>query len=221
MLHINQLTASYGQALAIKDISLQVNEGELVALLGSNGAGKSTLLKTISGLMRASSGSIVFEDQNLSKMAPHQIVQAGVVQVPEGREIFPELTVQENLQIGAFTRRDAEKVAEDMEFVFNFFPRLAERHKQLAGTLSGGEAQMLAIGRAILSSPKLLMLDEPSLGLAPKVRYEIYEVVQQIYEKRGVTILLVEQNAKWALEVATRRYIHNNCSATTQDPDKT
>lgn len=214
MLRIDNLQVSYGKALAVKDISLQVNEGELVALLGSNGAGKSTLLKTISGLMRASSGSIFFEEQNLSKMTAHQIVQLGVVQVPEGREIFPELTVLENLQVGAFTRRDDAKVAEDLDFVFSFFPRLAERRKQLAGTLSGGEAQMLAIGRAILTSPKLLMLDEPSLGLAPKIRHEIYEVVQQIYEKRGVTILLVEQNAKWALEVASRAYILENGAVT-------
>jgi branched-chain amino acid transport system ATP-binding protein len=214
MLRIEHLSAGYGKALAIRDISLQVNEGELVALLGSNGAGKSTLLKTISGLMGSSSGSIEFEGQGLSNMPAHKIVEAGVIQVPEGREIFSELSVQENLRIGAFVRRDEEKIAEDMEFVFDFFPRLAERQHQLAGTLSGGEAQMLAIGRAILSAPKLLMLDEPSLGLAPKVRHEIYEVVQQIYEKRGVTILLVEQNAKWALEVASRAYILENGSVT-------
>jgi branched-chain amino acid transport system ATP-binding protein len=210
MLRIDHLSVSYGKASALRDVSLQVNKGELVALLGSNGAGKSTLLKTISGLMRASGGSIEFEGQNLSKMPAHQIVEAGVVQVPEGREIFPDLSVLDNLRAGAYTRHEEIKVAEDMKFIFDFFPRLAERQTQLAGTLSGGEAQMLAIGRGILSNPKLLMLDEPSLGLAPKVRHEIYEVVQQIYEKRGVTILLVEQNAKWALEVASRAYILEN-----------
>jgi branched-chain amino acid transport system ATP-binding protein len=210
MLQIENLVVSYGKAVALQEISLRVEEGELVALLGSNGAGKSTLLKTISGMMGAGAGSIKFEEQELTTLPAHKIVEMGVIQVPEGREVFPQLTVRENLRMGAFTRRDMSAVERDMQFVFELFPRLAERGDQMAGTLSGGEAQMLAIARALLSKPKLLMLDEPSLGLAPVVRDDIYEVVRQIYEERGVTILLVEQNAKWALEVASRGYILEN-----------
>lgn len=210
MLQIDNLVVSYGKAVALQEISLRVEEGELVALLGSNGAGKSTLLKTISGMMGAGAGSIKFEGQELTALPAHKIVEMGVIQVPEGREVFPQLTVRENLRMGAFTRRDMSAVERDMQFVFELFPRLAERGDQMAGTLSGGEAQMLAIARALLSKPKLLMLDEPSLGLAPVVRDDIYEVVRQIYEERGVTILLVEQNAKLALEVASRGYILEN-----------
>jgi branched-chain amino acid transport system ATP-binding protein len=210
MLQIENLVVSYGKAVALQEISLRVEEGELVALLGSNGAGKSTLLKTISGMMGAGAGSIKFEEQELTALPAHKIVEMGVIQVPEGREVFPQLTVRENLRMGAFTRRDMSAVERDMQFVFELFPRLAERGNQMAGTLSGGEGQMLAIARALLSKPKLLMLDEPSLGLAPVVRDDIYEVVRQIYEERGVTILLVEQNAKWALEVASRGYILEN-----------
>lgn len=210
MLQIENLVVSYGKAVALQEISLRVEEGELVALLGSNGAGKSTLLKTISGMMGAGAGSIKFEEQELTALPAHKIVEMGVIQVPEGREVFPQLTVRENLRMGAFTRRDMSAVERDMQFVFELFPRLAERGDQMAGTLSGGEAQMLAIARALLSKPKLLMLDEPSLGLAPVVRDDIYEVVRQIYEERGVTILLVEQNAKLALEVASRGYILEN-----------
>lgn len=217
MLLIENLTVSYGKAVALSEVSLQVAEGELVALLGSNGAGKSTLLKTISGVMEASGGSIKFDGQELTTLPAHKIVELGVVQVPEGREVFPQLTVHENLRMGAFTRRDAAAVERDMDFVFELFPRLAERDSQLAGTLSGGEAQMLAIARALLSAPKLLMLDEPSLGLAPVMRDVIYEVVRQIYEERGVTTLLVEQNAKWALEVASRGYILENGRVTLED----
>lgn len=217
MLLIENLTVSYGKAVALSEVSLQVAEGELVALLGSNGAGKSTLLKTISGVMEASGGSIKFDGQELTTLPAHKIVELGVIQVPEGREVFPQLTVHENLRMGAFTRRDAAAVERDMDFVFELFPRLAERDSQLAGTLSGGEAQMLAIARALLSAPKLLMLDEPSLGLAPVMRDVIYEVVRQIYEERGVTTLLVEQNAKWALEVASRGYILENGRVTLED----
>jgi branched-chain amino acid transport system ATP-binding protein len=217
MLQIKDLEVSYGKAMALDGLSMTVEEGELVALLGSNGAGKSTLLNAISGMMPANGGSIVFEGQELTSLPPHKIVELGVIQVPEGREVFAELTVKENLRMGAFTCRDETKVASDLDFVFELFPRLGERKAQLAGTLSGGEAQMLAIARALLSAPKLLMLDEPSLGLAPVVRDDIYEVVQQIYEERGVTILLVEQNAKWALSVASRGYILENGRITLED----
>ena len=217
MLTIENVKVSYGKAVALEDVSLKVDQGELVALLGSNGAGKSTLLKTISGMMPALSGSIKFQGQELTKLAPHQIVELGVIQVPEGREVFPQLTVRDNLRMGAFVRKDDPKIEDDLKFVYELFPRLKERKTQMAGTLSGGEAQMLAIARALLSGPKLLMLDEPSLGLAPVVRSIIYEVVRQIYEERGVTILLVEQNAKWALDVASRGYILENGLITHED----
>ena len=173
-------------------------------MLGSNGAGKSTLLKTISGILRPSKGRILFEGKEIHTLPPHQIVKMGVVQVPEGREVFPDLTVHENLWMGAFTRQDSA-VKQDMELVFELFPRLKERMDQASGTLSGGEAQMLAIGRALLSAPKLLMLDEPSLGLAPVLRNAIFDVIQKIYRERGTTILLVEQNARWALQVGHQR----------------
>ena len=210
MLSVENITVSYGKAKALHGVSMEVKEGEMVTLLGSNGAGKSTLLKTISGLLKPIEGSITFEGQRISGQPSHKIVQKGVVQAPEGREVFPTLSVHDNLRMGAFTRRDEKEVARDFAFVFKLFPRLEERRNQAAGTLSGGEAQMLAIARAILSSPKLLMLDEPSLGLAPVVRDSIFHVVRQIYEKRQVTILLVEQNAKWALGVASRAYIMEN-----------
>ena len=217
MLNIEDLKVSYGKAKALQGVTMRVEKGELVALLGSNGAGKSTLLKTISGLMRADGGSIQFDGAELTRLPPHKIVERGVIQVPEGREVFPQLSVTDNLRMGAFTRRDPQAVERDLAFVFELFPRLAERKHQMAGTMSGGEAQMLAIARALLSKPKLLMLDEPSLGLAPVVRNDIYEVVSQIYEQRGVTILLVEQNAKWALEVATRGYILENGRVALED----
>jgi branched-chain amino acid transport system ATP-binding protein len=217
MLQIENLMVSYGKAVALSEVSLKIKEGELVALLGSNGAGKSTLLKTISGMMPALSGSIKFQGTELTNLPAHKIVELGVIQVPEGREVFPQLTVKDNLRMGAFTRQDAGAVERDLDFVFELFSRLAERSGQMAGTLSGGEAQMLAIARALLSAPKLLMLDEPSLGLAPVMRDVIYDVVQKIYEERGVTILLVEQNAKWALEVASRGYILENGRVTLED----
>ena len=210
MLEIKNIRVSYGKAVALRNVSMEVRSGELVALLGSNGAGKSTLLKTISGINRPIQGSITWQGEPIHQMPSHRIVQQGIVQVPEGRAVFPELTVQENLRMGAFTRTDAEKVAEDLEFVYKLFPRLRERQKQSAGTLSGGEAQMVAIARALLSKPRLLMLDEPSLGLAPVVRELIFDVINQIYAKQNLTILLVEQNARWALQVATRGYILEN-----------
>lgn len=210
MLEIKNLRVSYGKAVALRNVSMEVRPGELVALLGSNGAGKSSLLKTISGINRPMQGSIYWQGKPIHQMPSHRIVQQGIIQVPEGRAVFPELTVQENLRMGAFTRTDAESVAEDLEFVYKLFPRLRERQKQLAGTLSGGEAQMVAIARALLSKPRLLMLDEPSLGLAPVVRELIFSVINQIYAKQDITILLVEQNARWALQVATRGYILEN-----------
>lgn len=209
MLRIDGLSVFYGKARALSDVALEVAPGELVTLLGSNGAGKSTLLKTISGLLKPRSGTIRFDDAPLHELPSHKIVGRGVIQVPEGREIFPDLTVGENLKMGAFTRRDSD-VDRDMERVFDLFPRLRERLAQRAGTLSGGEAQMLAIGRGLLSAPRLLMLDEPSLGLAPVVRDAIFEVIRQIHEERGLTVLLVEQNARMALSISSRAYVLEN-----------
>jgi branched-chain amino acid transport system ATP-binding protein len=217
MLNIENLKVAYGKAVALHDVSLRVQEGELVTLLGSNGAGKSTLLKTISGINRAMAGKIMWKGEEIQNQPSHVIVNHGIIQVPEGRAVFPDLTVAENLRMGAFTRRDEGGVAKDLKEVFDLFPRLKERHTQLAGTLSGGEAQMLAIARGLLSEPKLLMLDEPSLGLAPVVREAIYHVIQQIYKEKGITILLVEQNARWALKVATRAYILENGHVTMED----
>lgn len=210
MLNIESLTVAYGKGPALVDVCLRVDQGELVTLLGSNGAGKSSLLKAISGVLRPRRGSISLDGEEISGLPPHQIVQRGIVQVPEGRQVFPELTVQENLRMGAFARKDPEGVARDMEMVFSLFPRLRERLSQDAGTLSGGEAQMLAVGRGLLSAPRLLMLDEPSLGLAPVVRQMIFQVISQVHSEKGLTVLLVEQNASWALQVATRAYILEN-----------
>ena len=217
MLRIEKVKVAYGKAVALRDVSLTVNQGELVTLLGSNGAGKSTLLKTISGVIRPKGGRILWNDREIQSMPAHRIVELGVIQVPEGRAVFPDLTVIENLRMGAFTRKDPGQVQKDMDFVYELFPRLKERGKQAAGTMSGGEAQMLAIARGLLSAPKLLMLDEPSLGLAPVVRDAIFEVVRQIYQEKGITILLVEQNAKWALKAATRGYILENGKITLED----
>ena len=210
MLTVENLSVYYGKAIALKGISLSIRKGELVTLLGANGAGKSTLLKTLSGIQRPREGRILLEDEEIHKLPPHQIVKRGVIQVPEGRELFPELTVQENLRMRAYLRKDVSNVKQDIDFVFKIFPRLEERKGQTAGTLSGGEAQMLAIARGLLSSPKILMLDEPSLGIAPVMRDTIFQTVLQIYKERGLTLLLVEQNAKWALGVSTRGYILEN-----------
>ena len=210
MLRIEDINVSYGKAPALRDVSLEVPEGELVCLLGSNGAGKSTLLKTISCVQPSQSGRMIFQGEDIQRLPSHAIVERGIVHVPEGRNVFPDLTVVENLRMGAFLRRDKEGVQRDMEFVYELFPRLAERRKQAAGTMSGGEAQMLAIARGLLSAPRLLMLDEPSLGLAPVVRTAIFKVVQHIFQEKQITILLVEQNAAWALQVATRAYILEN-----------
>jgi len=210
MLNIENLTLARGKEPVLVDVCLRVEQGELVTLLGSNGAGKSSLLQAISGVLRPRHGSITLDGEEISNLPPYQIVQRGIVQVPEGRQVFPELTVHENLRMGAFTRKDPEGVARDMEMVFSLFPRLQERLSQLAGTLSGGEAQMLAVGRGLLSAPRLFMLDEPSLGLAPVVRQMIFQVISRVHAEKGLTVLLVEQNASWALQVATRAYILEN-----------
>ena len=207
MLEIQNLEVSYGKIRAIKGISLHVNQGEVVVLVGANGAGKTTLLKTISGLLAPSSGSIKFQGLDLTKIAPHQRVIEGICQAPEGRGIFPGMTVEENLQIGKYSRETAKiEMTEDLERIFELFPRLKDRRTQLGGTLSGGEQQMLAIGRALMSRPKVLLLDEPSMGLAPKFIATIFEIIQEI-KKQDVTILLVEQNASKALQIADRAYV--------------
>ena len=206
MLTINDINVFYGAIYAIKGVSLEVNEGEIVTLIGANGAGKSTILRTISGLLKPKTSSIQFEGQEIAGMPAHEIVKTGISQVPEGRRIFAEMSVLENLELGAFTRKDKDGIKADMELVFNRFPRLKERIGQLAGTLSGGEQQMLAMGRALMSRPRLLLLDEPSMGLAPLLIKEIFAIIQDI-NKTGTTVLLVEQNANMALSIAHRAYV--------------
>lgn len=206
MLTVNDINVFYGAIHAIKGVSLEVNEGEIVTLIGANGAGKSTILRTISGLLKPKNGSIQFEGQEIAGMPAHEIVKTGISQVPEGRRIFAEMSVLENLELGAFTRKDKDGIKADMELVFERFPRLKERIGQLAGTLSGGEQQMLAMGRALMSRPRLLLLDEPSMGLAPLLIKEIFAIIQDI-NKTGTTVLLVEQNANMALSIAHRAYV--------------
>ncbi len=206
MLSIQNLNVHYGVIHALHDLSLEVNRGEIVTLVGSNGAGKSTTLLALSGLLKPTSGEISFDGRALSTRSAHERVSDGLVQVPEGRRIFPQMSVQENLGLGAFTRKDHAAIKKDLDEVCELFPRLRERWKQLAGTMSGGEQQMLAVGRAMMSRPKLLLLDEPSLGLAPLLVKEIFSVVQRIRE-RGVTVLLVEQNAHLSLAIADRAYV--------------
>ena len=206
MLTVNDINVFYGAIHAIKGVSLEVNEGEIVTLIGANGAGKSTILRTISGLLKPKTGSIQFVGQEIAGMPAHEIVKTGISQVPEGRRIFAEMSVLENLELGAFTRRDKDGIKADMELVFERFPRLKERIGQLAGTLSGGEQQMLAMGRALMSRPRLLLLDEPSMGLAPLLIKEIFTIIQDI-NKTGTTVLLVEQNANMALSIAHRAYV--------------
>jgi branched-chain amino acid transport system ATP-binding protein len=205
LLEVKDIHTFYGTIEALKGISLEVNEGEIVTLIGSNGAGKSTTLRSISGLTPPRQGSIKFEGQEIGETAPQDIVRLGISQSPEGRKIFPRMSVTENLELGAYLRRDAS-IDDDMGRVFDLFPRLKEREKQKAGTMSGGEQQMLAIGRALMADPKLLLLDEPSMGLAPILVERIYETVVEI-NKQGTTILLVEQNANYALEVSNRGYV--------------
>ena len=206
MLRISDLEVYYGAIHALKGLSLEVRAGEIVTLIGANGAGKSTTLRTISGLITPKSGSIEFEGKNIAGTGAHEIVRMGLSQVPEGRRIFAEMTVLENLELGAFTRSDKDGIAADMEMVFTRFPRLKERISQQAGTLSGGEQQMLAMGRALMSRPRLLLLDEPSMGLAPLLIKEIFSIIVDI-NKTGTTVLLVEQNANMALSIANRAYV--------------
>ena len=206
MLKIDDINVFYGAIHAIKGVSLEVNEGEIVTLIGANGAGKSTILRTISGLLKPKGGSINFLGNDIAGKAAHEIVKAGISQVPEGRRIFAEMTVLENMELGAFTRKDKDGIKEDMEMVFARFPRLKERISQQAGTLSGGEQQMLAMGRALMCRPKLLLLDEPSMGLAPLLIREIFSIIEDI-NKAGTTVLLVEQNANMALSIAHRAYV--------------
>ncbi|MEJ5258047.1 MAG: ABC transporter ATP-binding protein [Fervidobacterium sp.] len=206
MLEVEGLHVFYGSINAIKGISFKVDKGKVITLIGANGAGKTTTLSTIAGLVKAKRGKIIFEGKEIHNLPPHQINRLGVCLVPEGRRIFPNLTVMENLMMGAFNRKDKEGVKQDLEWVFSLFPRLAERKNQLGGTLSGGEQQMLAISRALMSRPKLLMMDEPSLGLAPILVEEVFEIIKKLNED-GMTILLVEQNAVGALNISHYGYV--------------
>ena len=206
LLTIENLEVFYGVINAIKGISFEVNEGEIIALIGANGAGKTTILNTITGLVPAKSGSIKFEDKDLLKTPAHKTISMGIPHVPEGRRIFQQLTVFENLKLGAYTRKDKKEIADTLELVYERFPRLKERRTQIAGTLSGGEQQMLAMGRALMSHPKIILMDEPSMGLSPLYVTEIFDIIRSVNES-GTTVLLVEQNAKKALSIANRAYV--------------
>ena len=206
MLEVKNLSVHYGMIQAVRNVDFKVNEGEIVSLIGANGAGKSTILKTLSGLIHPSEGEIIYLGENIASTSAKKIVEKGLVQVPEGRHVFPGLTVKENLELGAFLRKDKEAIQKDMEDVFERFPILKERKDQDAQTLSGGEQQMLAMGRALMSRPKLLLLDEPSMGLAPIFIREIFKIIQEI-QKTGTTVLLIEQNAKMALSISNRAYV--------------
>ena len=206
MLKIQNLQVAYGGIQALRGIDMEVSDGKIVTLIGANGAGKSTTLRTISGLVKAKSGSITYNNEQLLGKPINAILAAGIAQVPEGRRVFPDMTVLENLKIGAYLRKDKEEIEKDIEWVYELFPRLKERNWQLAGTLSGGEQQMLAMGRALMSKPKLLMLDEPSMGLAPILVEQIFDIIRELHAA-GTTILLVEQNAQAALSVADRAYV--------------
>ena len=218
MLKVNNINVYYGAIHAIKDVSFEVNDGEIVTLIGANGAGKSTTLQTISGLLRSRTGSIEFMGKDIGSVPPDKLVAHGLAQVPEGRRVFLQMTVEENLEMGGFTQ-PLSTIAPNLEKVYAQFPRLKERRKQVAGTLSGGEQQMLAMGRALMSNPKLLMLDEPSMGLAPILVEQIFDIIKQLH-KAGTTILLVEQNAQMALSVADRGYVLETGRITLSGPGK-
>ena len=217
MLEVKNLSVSYGAIAALHGVSLSVPKGDIVTLIGGNGAGKTTTLRAISGLQRAQAGEVIYEGRNITNLPAHEIVQLGLAHVPEGRMVFANLTVLENLQMGAYLRSDKPGIAADMDYVFNIFPRLKERAKQISGTLSGGEQQMLAIGRALMSKPKFLMLDEPSLGIAPLLVKTIFQKIVEINQQQGITILLVEQNANLALEVSRFGYVLETGKVLLQD----
>ena len=227
LLKVSNIEAYYGPIMAIRGISLEVNQGDIVTILGANGAGKSTILKTISGVIDPEKGSIEFMGQRIDRMEPHHVVRLGISHVPEGREIFPDLTVKENLIMGSYLRRDRDGIKEDLQKVFSYFPVLLERQSQMAGSLSGGEQQMLAISRALMGNPKLLLMDEPSLGLSPILVKEIFGIIKRINEEQRTTILLVEQNARMALSLAHYGYIlevgrivlANNCKELMENED--
>lgn len=206
MLEVKGLQVYYGVIQALKDVSFEVNQGEVIALIGANGAGKTTTLHTVTGLLPAKQGSILFEGVDITKMPAHKIVEMGIAHVPEGRRVFSQLSVYENLIMGAYTRKDKKEIAENLENVYKRFPRLKERRNQRAGTLSGGEQQMLAMGRALMSNPKMIVMDEPSMGLSPIFVNEIFDIIQKV-SASGTTVLLVEQNAKKALSIADRAYV--------------
>ncbi|MBE5865089.1 MAG: ABC transporter ATP-binding protein [Lachnospiraceae bacterium] len=206
MLEVKDIEVYYGMIQAIKGVSFHVNEGEVIALIGANGAGKTTILHTVSGLLAPKSGSVLFEGKDITKIPGHKIVSMGMAHVPEGRRVFAQLSVLQNLKMGAYTRKDKEEIQQTLKTVFERFPRLEERQNQLAGTLSGGEQQMLAMGRALMSHPKIILMDEPSMGLSPIFVNEIFDIIQEV-SKSGTTVLLVEQNAKKALSIADRAYV--------------
>jgi len=206
MLKVNNIDVYYGNIHALKDVSLEVNEGEIVTLIGANGAGKSTLLKTLSGLLKPKNGEVLYQTEQIGGKPAQAIVKSGISHVPEGRRVFSSMSVEENLELGAYLRKDREEIKKDIANVYELFPRLGERRKQPSGTLSGGEQQMLAMGRALMAKPKLLLLDEPSMGLAPLIVKQIFDIIRMVNE-RGTTVLLVEQNANMALSVANRAYV--------------
>ncbi len=218
ILKVSNVETYYGPIMAIRGVSIAVNEGDIVTVLGSNGAGKTTILKTISGVMDPRKGSVTFEGEDITSREPDWVMRRGISHVPEGREVFPFLSVQENLRMGAFTRKDSKGVADDIDMVFNYFPVLKERREQPAGQLSGGEQQMLSISRALMSRPKVMLLDEPSLGLSPRLVKEIFEIIVRLNKERGVTMLLVEQNANMALKTADFGYVLEVGRIVMEDP---
>ena len=219
MLSVNNLQVHYGMIQAIKDVSFEVNQGEVIALIGANGAGKTTILHTISGLLQPTKGSVMFEGQDITKIPAHKIVSLGMAHVPEGRRVFAQLTVLENLKLGAYTRKDKTEMEETLKMIYQRFPRLEERKNQIAGTLSGGEQQMLAMGRALMSHPKIILMDEPSMGLSPIFVEEVFNIIRDI-SAEGTTVLLVEQNAKKALNIADRAYVLETGNITLQGDAK-